>query len=359
MGYVSLYVAEYYFKTYLPATASPHKDDLQIAVGEYIAAQQLDPALTPECTRQRANILSNALGFQRDYDVVPHFDEYITAFTTFGTLVLGLFNTGASEVLHAVDVASLRQILVRDRQETMDVVADANNTRDIAQQERQNIDDSMVQITEKVVATQQEMEAALDEMNHQTMRFGQIVGVVGQVATAVISVIGAIPTGGTSLLALVPDVIALSKTIIDTAPLVAAVFAKYDTNTLKKVKDEYGKVSKDVSSVVDATKAVISLVTVIENLAKGKTPDNSKYIALVQKGVELAHELLLQQRQRNLVDMQSERSQIRSREAMSWSRRPTRCLPRWICRRVRYGTRDCESFEQHNSRWTLYRVLHS
>ncbi|KAJ9126215.1 hypothetical protein QFC24_001938 [Naganishia onofrii] len=300
-----LSVGDYFFRTYLPAINSSHADDLKIAVGEYTTAQQLNPALTTECTRQINNIWSNvnALGIQRDLDIVPHFDEYITAFTSFGNLVLGLFNSGVTEVLHAVDLASLQQLLLRDRRETRNMEADANDSMLIAQQERQNIDASMVELANKVESTKQEIEAAIVEMNDHSMSFGQIVGVVGQVATAVVSVIGAIPTGGASLLALVPDVIALSKTILDVAPLVGALFGKDDNDTLKKVKDQYGKAGKDVSSIIDSTKAVISIVALVENLAKGKTPDNTKYVALVQKGLELAHELLLQQRQRTLVEM--------------------------------------------------------
>ncbi|KAJ9118100.1 hypothetical protein QFC22_003999 [Naganishia vaughanmartiniae] len=303
-----LSVADYYFRAYLPGPNSPHADDLKLAVEEYKAAPQCSPNLAIECTRQLTNISLgiNVLGMQRDLDVVPDFDKYIGEFTSFGPLVLQLFATGVSQVLHAVDLQSLQALPMIDKQKAKDALASAKDSNSIAQTERQDVDDSIAELDQKVESVRQEIQGALAEMEHHGITFGQIVkavGTVAQVATAVISVIGAIPTGGASLIALVPDVIALTKTITDVAPIVSAIFTSGSEDTLKKVKAEYGKVGKDVSTIIDSTKAVVSMVTLIENLAKGTTPDNSKYLALVKRGAELAHELMLQYRQRNLSEM--------------------------------------------------------
>lgn len=291
-------VGEFLFRGYTP-NVQERSSNLQLAVSEFQAALRLAPDYA-ESSRLRENVWNNnnVLGLRRDLDVIPHFDEYIQAFTSFGNLVLGFVAVGSAELLHAVDLNAFTGILTLQKQETQNRISDAQDQLKIAEAEKKDASDAITETNKKITDVTQQMQAAQAEMNNHKMSFGAIIGVVGEVAGAVASVIAAIPTGGASLVALVPDVIALTKTIADNAaPLVQAIFNDGKDKTLMKVKDEYSKVSKDAKEVINDTMAVINMVNVIEKVAAGSTPDNSKYVALVQKGAELAHELLLQQRQ--------------------------------------------------------------
>lgn len=98
-------------------------------------------------------------------------------------------------------------------------------------------------------------------------------------------------------MALVPDVIALTKSVIDNAgPIVDALFNQ-EIPDVKTVTDAYQKVNKDVNKVVkgfeEGKTALINFVSLVHKLADGTTPDNAKSVALVQRGVELIHAQLL------------------------------------------------------------------
>jgi len=291
-------VGEFLFRGYTP-NVPERSSNLQLAVNEFQAALRLSPDYS-ESSRLRDNVWNNnnALGLRHDLDVIPHFDEYIQAFTSFGNLVLGFVAIGSTELLHAVDLDAFTGILTLQKQETQNRISDAQDQLMIAKAEQKDASDAITETNKKITDTTQQIQAAQAEMNNHSMSFGSVIGVVGEVAGAVVSVIAAIPTGGASLVALVPDIIALTKTIADNAaPLAQAIFKDGNDAALKQVKDGYGKVNKDAKEIINDTKAVINMVNVIEKIAAGSTPDNSKYVALVQKGAELAHELLLQQRQ--------------------------------------------------------------
>lgn len=115
----------------------------------------------------------------------------------------------------------------------------------------------------------------------------------------------AVPSGGMSLLALIPDTSVLGKEIVQNGPeIVKELFKSGEYEIQKKIKEKYdGGVGKDVKKIDKATHSVVSLIIVIETLIKGKSPDNSRSVALVQRRLEVAHQMRLQQRQAQLAGM--------------------------------------------------------
>jgi hypothetical protein len=284
--------------------------DLAFAKAEYAAAQRLDASLGYECNLRISHIDTgvNAIGFSRDLDVYPDFEKYVAAFGTFGNLLLGVFNAGNAEVLHAIDAQGMKALLVDGDHRTQITIKQDGDLLDEAITEKNNIQDLIDGTSKKMEQTRQEIEAAKEEMKHHDFTFGDVVRVAGKVAEvagAVVSVILAVPSGGASLLALIPDAMALSKEIVDDAPdLVQALFKSGANEVKDKVEARYHKgVGADIAKVDKATKSVVSLINVIEALVKGKTPSNEKSVALVQRGLELAHQLMLQQRQVELANM--------------------------------------------------------
>ncbi|KAJ9102192.1 hypothetical protein QFC20_005019 [Naganishia adeliensis] len=152
------------------------------------------------------------------------------------------------------------------------------------------------------------IEKAIQDMENHHSSIGDVFKTVAHVAVAVVAVITAVPSGGASLLALIPDMIVLSNDIVDNMPKLArAMFEKGKDETRDRIEKEYKEgVGEDISKITKGVNTVVSLVDLIETLSKEKTRDKSKYIALVQKGLEQAHELLLQQRQLRLAGMRAD-----------------------------------------------------
>ena len=133
------------------------------------------------------------------------------------------------------------------------------------------------------------------------MQSGSAIGTIAEVAVAVVGVIAAVPTGGASLVAALPAVATLATTVLqDAAPIANAVLNGTDAD-LSDIKAAYKKIGKDApAEIVAGVKSVINFVSVIEKLTASKTTDNAKYVELVRRGVERAHELLLAQRRTSL-----------------------------------------------------------
>jgi hypothetical protein len=286
-------VGEYFFRRY-DATDPARSGFLSLAFAEFDAALKLNPGDT-QAARLQAQILAdqNILGLARTLDLIPNFDRYISAFTGFGPLLFGTFNTGIVEVLNANEIGRLSDIVHLQQVAVENTVADTQDELSQAAAAQADAADEVTKARAAVADAQTQILAAQADQQNQSFSIGGLIGIVGEIGGAVASVIAAIPTGGASLIALVPDVIALSESVATSVgPITSALFAQEEPD-LKKVKDTYGKVSKDVAAAITAGKTVVNFVNLVEKLAAGTTPDNSRAVALVQRGVELIHAELL------------------------------------------------------------------
>lgn len=252
---------------------------------------------------------ANALGFSPELDILPDFQTYIDAFARFAPLNIaflfsGIQNLGASatqDTLAAMIVQQKQFVdLARDRFEK-DASIGATE-KDIAVKEAEFIQQQLDQAVADIAA-------AKPKLAETSFSFGDIIGTVSQIAAAVVGVIAAIPTLGTSLVATVPAMVSLVNTVTAQAePIAKALLAGSPADT-KQVEEAYKKVGKSVDAVIGAGRTIVNFVTLVQNLTSPPDADNSEQIALVRRGAELAHQLLLAQNRVTLADQRIEASQ--------------------------------------------------
>lgn len=235
----------------------------------------------------------NALGFPRNMDVLPRFEAYRDAFTSFGSLVVDFLTAGTTVLLEQQNLALWKSFLSEQRRQAGAAQETTLEDRDQAETESRLAAEAIASVQTRLDQTTQDIQAALEEMREEPLTIGDIVGTVAGVAAAVVAVVAAIPSAGASLVALVPAMVALSSVVIDNAEPIAKAVLAGDTANTDAIKKAYDKVDKDTAAVVKSAKAVVDFVHVVQKLTAATTPDNSKHMALVRQGVELTHELLL------------------------------------------------------------------
>lgn len=140
--------------------------------------------------------------------------------------------------------------------------------------------------------------------------FGGFVRTVAEVGVAIVSVAAAIPSAGASLVALVPAMVALADTLARAEPIAKALLAGTNAD-MEAVDKAYKKVDKNASAVIKAGKSVVNFATVVHRLSASTTPDNSKHVALVERGAELTHQVLLARNRAMLAQQRVDAAQAR------------------------------------------------
>jgi hypothetical protein len=140
----------------------------------------------------------------------------------------------------------------------------------------------------------------MESMKSQGFSITGFLGTVAEVGAAVVSVVAAIPSGGASLVALVPAVLTLTSTVVEEAPFITKAALAGQTPDLDDVQKAYKDVAKNVEAVVSAGKTVVNFVNMIDKISAGSTPENAQSVALVKRGAELTHQLLVAKSQVDL-----------------------------------------------------------
>lgn len=344
LGYLEKWAAfrlemgEYFFRKFRPNL----KDDGDFGV---LAAREFAAVLELEANHQEAIRLlqllvgipvtqavskeiiyhgggSNILGLPRELDLLPRFQDYINAFTSFTPLVLQFFSIGVAETLNAGVLDSIKTLIVAQQMTAENALQDTLADAAIAKTELKQATDEADYLQQQLQQATTDLQNAIPTMTAD-FSLGTIFGAVAGIATAIVSVIAAIPTAGTSLVALVPAVLALSASVVANATPIAAEVLKGDPLDTKAVKDAYAKVDKDVSAVIAGGKAIVSFVGVVNKLTMGTTPDNAASVALVKRGAELTHQILLA---RNQVILSQQRNdaltskQGRTEQMIAWAK---------------------------------------
>jgi hypothetical protein len=293
-----LAVGEYYYRAYNPEIFA-RKDFLVLAMQEFEAVLRLSPANDRAVRLQRQILLNqNILGLSNDLDLIPQFEKYINDFQVFGILLFGVFNQGINLMLTSNDIANIRGQLDIQKDSIQSSITDTKEVLQEAQKAQKDAEKEVQEAQLRLEETKRQIKVALDEMNNQSFSIGEIIGVVGSIATFVTGIV----TGGASLVTLLPDAVHLAEQVDDNAnPLIKQLF-KEKAALRDEVVDKYKKIGKDYDKVVDGGKSLVNLVDVIAQLAAGKTPDNRKYVELVQQGTDLIHaQLLAEDRQKQAI----------------------------------------------------------
>lgn len=299
-------VGEYFFRCFMPGVAN-RDDYLGRAVDEFSAALRLNPLQT-ESSLRRNEIWNNMnpLSLPRDLDIIPHFKEYIGNLTSLGNLNATFASIGTTLLLKSSDLQVFRDLFQSQKTQSDIRVNSAMDDLEISKQEEKNLDTALQQCQKMIDSVEQQIQKAKEAMKKKKATLLGTITNVAELATAVSAVMAAAPTGGASLLAIAPHFIALSQTVYDNfQPIMKAVIDHKETETLKTAKDQLDKVKDDSAKIKATANKVTDLVKAIELFKGAKTPDNSKLLELVQKGLELAYEYLLKQQDLQVAQMRT------------------------------------------------------
>lgn len=319
-------VGDYFYHRYNPSV--PERAHFsQLAAVEFARALELQPD-NGEALRLQAQLVgvrqamgtddfiwvgggNNALGLPRDLDVLPDFEAYMDAFIKFSDFAVAFLSIGMDALVESVTLEDLAKLANFHRQQAIHARDNINADVSIAISEKRLAGDEADRVQQLLDQTTAEIAAALEEMKESELSFGDIVGTVAAVAVAVVAVVAAIPSGGTSIVALVPAMVALAGTTIEHAePIAKAVFESRDPD-VRAVEDAYKKVDKNAEAVIKAGKSIVNFVEVVKRLNASTTPDNSKHLALVRRGVDLTHQVLLARNKVTLAQQRVDATQAR------------------------------------------------
>ncbi|MFF0001754.1 hypothetical protein [Streptomyces avermitilis] len=240
---------------------------------------------------------ANALGLPPDMDVVPNFDKYIDAFTSSLTPVLQFLEIGLSEINTGKGVGDLAEIAGQLSLQAAAARGDAESTLGIAKTEQTQADSDLAyaqtQLDQATTAISKAIVEAQQQPHPPSFSFGEIVATVAEVGGAILSVAAAVPTAGASLVALAPNLMLLADTVFDSAAPIAQALLRGDDADLAKINAAYNAVDQDASAVTSGAHTIVNFVTVAQRLVEVTTAQNSPHVALIRRGTELTHELLL------------------------------------------------------------------
>lgn len=260
---------------------------------------------------------NNALGLPPDLDVLPQFDQYIQAFTSFGALALQFLGMATDALLTSEQMNQLRDLVALQRREATSARDSTRDNVEIIVAEQTYANDEVAYAKKQLDQASRDIQAAYEEMQQQHSD-DSVLGTLVSIGVAVVGVVAAVPTAGASLVALVPSMMALADSVISNAePIVKDLF-KEESADRKVVEEAYKKVDKKLTAVIAGAKSIINFVTLVEKLNARSTPDNAKYLALVRRGVELTHEVLLANHRATLAGQRVEaaKSQLVRAEAV-------------------------------------------
>jgi hypothetical protein len=253
----------------------------------------------------------NALGLPRDLDVLPRFEDYRDAFTSFGDLVVEFLQSGVTVLLQQQNLNVWRSHLAIQRRQAVAAQETTFEDRAEAETEVRLAAEAIAGVQRRLDQTTRDIQDALTAMREEPLDLLGFSGTIFSVAAAVVAVVAAVPSAGASLVALAPAMVALSSSVIDNAEPIAKALLAGDEAKTDEIKNAYKKVDTTAADVVKGAKAIVSFVEVVQKLTAVTTDDNSKHLALVRHGVELTHELLLARHRVTLAEQRLEAAHAR------------------------------------------------
>ncbi|KAA9105501.1 hypothetical protein [Microbacterium rhizomatis] len=322
-------MGEYYYHRYNPSSEDPTENG-ELAATEIARGLELQPdngfglrlqaqlvGVSQDVAGQRIWVGggTNVLGLSPELDIWPDFDTYIQAYQGFSTLATGFLLHGIDTIFSSGTTADLAALVVSQQQAADAARRNFDNDAELAASEKSIATDEASLVQQQLDEASADLQAAMAKMKETSFGFGDLIGTVASVAGAVVGVIAAIPTGGASLVALVPAMVSLVDTVTAQAePLAKALLAGTKADT-KAVEDAYKKVGKQADAVIAAGKTIVNFIGVVEKLTASSTPDNSEQVALVRRGAELAHQLLIANNRVALAQQRIDAAQARSARA--------------------------------------------
>lgn len=328
-GPFRLAMGEYYYHLFTPNADDPAGNG-QLAATEIARGLELQPdngyglhlqaqlvGIPQDVAGQKVWVGGgmNVLGMPPQLDILPSFDTYISAFQGFSALATGFLLQGIQSIFQAGTRDALAALVTSQQQAADAARRNFETDAELAASEKKIAVDEASLAKDQLDQATADLQAEMAKMHDTSMSIGDIVGTVAQVAGSVVGVIAAIPTGGASLVALVPAMVSLVDTVTaQAAPIAQALLAGTKADT-KQVEDAYQKVGKQADAVIAAGKTIVNFIGVVEKLTASSTPDNSAQVALVRRGAALAHQLLIADNRVQLAQQRIEAAQGRAAHA--------------------------------------------
>lgn len=302
-------VGNYFYHTHNPAVEE-RSGDLLLAAGEFTAALHFQPD-NLEALRLQKQLESgaNTLGLPRDLDLLPRFDDYIEAYNGFASLVLSFLSQGNDWLGTSHSIDALTRFASQQILEGELALEHDRLELEVQQAKRKLAGDT-------VFRAQQRLDGVISEihrvppavMQDEGFSFGDFIGTLAAVGSAVVAIAAAVPTLGASVVALAPSVVMLVDTLSENAePIVRGLFddAKLKEHEFDEVKKAYAKVGKNADAIVKGGSSIINFVRLVQNIGSvlPAASDNSRYVALVKQGAEFAHQLMLERSQDGVAEL--------------------------------------------------------
>lgn len=251
----------------------------------------------------------NALGLPRELDILPQFDAYQGPYNATVSQLLAFFAMGIQGLISTQATAQLiglAQVSLAEAEATRNNLGEEVS---IAESERSAAETDVEYLRRQLDQVRIQIEGELAAMRDADFSVGDALGKVAEIGAAVVGVIAAIPSGGASLVGLVPTLVTLSNTVLDGAtPLVEAVLSGNEADT-KAIEEAYDKLDKKAAAVIKSGKTIVNFVSVVQKLGVGTTPDNAEHVALVKQGAAITHELLMAEHRAALADQKLQAAQ--------------------------------------------------
>ncbi|KAF5333118.1 hypothetical protein D9611_002840 [Ephemerocybe angulata] len=293
-------VGEYWFRKYIPGDRD-RDEYLGRAVDEFKAARRLDPKLKESSdSLALAQNNMNPLGLPRNMDVFPDFKRYKDEYLALSSLSATFFSMGNNILLNTTNLPAFREIFRGQQRESSNRMSATKDELKILENDKADAEAALDVLKKMLEDVKRRIENEQEEMKRKSMKFKGLNGSIWEVASAIVAVAAAVPSGGASLFVLVPEVISFSKTVYDNAgPLFKAIVDDGKSEVVETVKSEFAKIKKDAGPFLDASKEVGNLMKVLEAIRKGKeaAADNSALLDLVQTGAEVTYECLLKRQE--------------------------------------------------------------
>lgn len=316
---------EYFYHLYNPAVPA-RADYGRLAAIEFERALELQPD-NPDAKRLQQQLQgfppsagavwvgggTNALGLARDLDLLPNFDSYINAFTSFGQLVLDFLALGVTTIVQGQLITELQKFAELQRQQAAAARDSLRADLDIAKTEQQQAGEDVTYAQQQLDQAAMDVTRAVDAMQQQPeeVSIGGILGTVAQIGGAVAGIVAAVPTGGASLVAMAPSMVALASSLLDNAPGVVNAWITSAAADPKVLTDAYNAVNQDPSGAIPGGRSIVNFVTLVQQLSQSTTPKNAQFMAVVQHGTELTHQLLIARNRAVLAEQRVAAGEIR------------------------------------------------
>lgn len=288
-----LIVGEYRFRAF--RTVSPYDTWRGLALDEFAAALTLNPGLTQAQTDLNHILYNrNMLGIARDVDIFPDFDRYDAFVTTSAQLVQTLVSFANSDL-------SLSSWAETTQQSLQAEIDHLQSSTDILQKEEQAAAlDNQIAGQEKTDADQQvqdlaqQVQAAKDALDSSPITFQEVAGVIGDV----VKVVMAFPTGGASLLAFAPDILAVANDVEGQQNGLLSLLPNDVVDEITKAlhlssTDSLTKDAGNLATLIQKNYAevnnLINLTEAVANVGQATSTAQAAYKQLLAKSIQAVH----------------------------------------------------------------------